>query len=152
MKNLIDLVLYMLCTQLWGLQGYTRKWFPTSDNQRYILMRNLWTYFVGSRTISVFTHVVSRNLTARTQPHSISQKFYTKTCFMWRNNVSGGYKKKMTFSCLGRPQHFQARWFSVLHLLLHQHFKIDMEKLELLRKTIIMISGFFNLPYEVELE
>lgn len=77
-------------------------------------------------------------------------KIYVKTFLIRRNNVIGGSKKKVTFSCLDRHKYFQARKISVLHLLLH-HFKADREKLELLRKMIKMIRVFSNLPYEVEL-
>lgn len=68
-----------MCTHwLWGHQGYTRKWFPISDNQRYILIRNLWTYSFGSRAISVYScglkESKSQNLTS----------FSCLVKFMWK--------------------------------------------------------------------
>lgn len=38
------------------------------------------------------------------------------------------FKKKVVFSCFDKPKHFQARKNSVLHLLLHQHFKTDRDR------------------------
>lgn len=59
---------------------------------------------------------------------------------------------KEMFSYFEGSKHFQARRNSVLNLLLHQHFKTDMEKLALLREMITMISGFSNILHEVELD
>lgn len=78
--------------------------------------------------------------------------------YMWEGTQ---YKKimwpvaariKEIFSYFEGSKHFQARRNSVLNLLLHQHFKTDMEKLALLREMITMISGFSNILHEVELD